>query len=323
MHQIVHMSQKNILVIGAGGQIGTVLVEKLKEAYGTSSVFATDLKENTEKDVLGLDVMDKAGLEAFVEKNNIREIYHLAAILSARGEQNPQWAWEINMGGLFNVLETAVKYKVEKVFYPSTIAVFGQYIPLEDTPNHVPLVPATVYGISKVAGELWAEYYFKKHGLDVRSVRYPGVIGYQSLAGGGTTDYAVDIFHAEAKNEVFNCFLSEHTKLPMIYMEDCINATIDIMRAPKENIKIRTSYNLAGMSFSPLEIAAEIQKRNPDFKIEFKPDFRQAIAASWPQSIDDSEARKDWGWKPKYDLADLVDIMMTEVRKLYPRNSNS
>ena len=317
------MSQKNILVIGAGGQIGTVLVEKLKEVYGASSVFATDLKENPDKHIQSLDVMDREGLEHFIDKNNIREIYHLAAILSARGEQNPQWAWDINMGGLFNVFESAVKFKVEKVFYPSTIAVFGQHIPLENTPNHVPLVPATVYGISKVAGELWAEYYFKKHGLDVRSVRYPGVIGYQSLAGGGTTDYAVDIFHAEAKNEVFNCFLSEHTKLPMIYMEDCINATIDIMRAPKENIKIRTSYNLAGMSFSPLEIAAEIQKRNPDFKIEFKPDFRQAIAASWPQSIDDSEARKDWGWKPKYDLADLVDIMMTEVRKLYPRNSNS
>lgn len=315
------MSQHNILVIGAGGQIGTVLVEKLKELYGASSVFATDLKENAEKGLSGLDVMDKAGLESVVEKNKIHEIYHLAAILSARGEQNPQWAWEINMGGLFNVLETAVKYNVEKVFYPSTIAVFGQHIPLENTPNHVPLVPATVYGISKVAGELWAEYYFKKHGLDVRSVRYPGVIGYQSLAGGGTTDYAVDIFHAEAKNEIFNCFLSEHTKLPMIYMEDCINATINIMRAPKENIKIRTSYNLSGMSFSPIEIASEIQKKNPDFKIEYNPDFRQAIAASWPQSIDDSEARKDWGWQPKYDLAGLVDIMMTEVRKQYTQAS--
>lgn len=312
------MGQQNILVIGAGGQIGTVLVEKLIQVFGITTVFATDLKENAEKGISALDVMDKFSLESFIEKNKIQEIYHLAAILSARGEQNPQWAWDINMGGLFNVLETAVKYKVEKVFYPSTIAVFGKHIPLENTPNHVPLVPATVYGISKVAGELWAEYYFNKYGLDVRSVRYPGVIGYQSLAGGGTTDYAVDIFHAEAKNEVFQCFLSEHTKLPMIYMEDCINATIDIMRAPIENIKIRTSYNLAGMSFSPLEIATEIQKRNPHFKIEYKPDFRQAIAATWPQSIDDSNARKDWGWKPKYDLSSMVDIMMTEVRKLYP-----
>lgn len=312
------MGQQNILIIGAGGQIGTVLVEKLIQVFGITTVFATDLKENAEKGISALDVMDKSSLESFIEKNKIQEIYHLAAILSARGEQNPQWAWDINMGGLFNVLETAVKYKVEKVFYPSTIAVFGKHIPLENTPNHVPLVPATVYGISKVAGELWAEYYFNKYGLDVRSVRYPGVIGYQSLAGGGTTDYAVDIFHAEAKNEVFQCFLSEHTKLPMIYMEDCINATIDIMRAPIENIKIRTSYNLAGMSFSPLEIATEIQKRNPHFKIEYKPDFRQAIAATWPQSIDDSNARKDWGWKPQYDLSSMVDIMMTEVRKLYP-----
>ncbi|MBL7788435.1 MAG: NAD-dependent epimerase/dehydratase family protein [Chitinophagales bacterium] len=312
------MGQQNILVIGAGGQIGTVLVEKLIQVFGITTVFATDLKENAEKGISALDVMDKSSLESFIEKNKIQEIYHLAAILSARGEQNPQWAWDINMGGLFNVLETAVKYKVEKVFYPSTIAVFGKHIPLENTPNHVPLVPATVYGISKVAGELWAEYYFNKYGLDVRSVRYPGVIGYQSLAGGGTTDYAVDIFHAEAKNEVFQCFLSEHTKLPMIYMEDCINATIDIMRAPIENIKIRTSYNLAGMSFSPLEIATEIQKRNPNFRIEYNPDFRQAIAATWPQSIDDSNARKDWGWKPKYDLSSMVDIMMTEVRKLYP-----
>lgn len=312
------MGQQNILIIGAGGQIGTVLVEKLIQVFGITTVFATDLKENAEKGISALDVMDRSSLESFIEKNNIQQIYHLAAILSARGEQNPQWAWDINMGGLFNVLETAVKYKVEKVFYPSTIAVFGKHIPLENTPNHVPLVPATVYGISKVAGELWAEYYFNKYGLDVRSVRYPGVIGYQSLAGGGTTDYAVDIFHAEAKNEVFQCFLSEHTKLPMIYMEDCINATIDIMRAPIENIKIRTSYNLAGMSFSPLEIATEIQKRNPHFKIEYKPDFRQAIAATWPQSIDDSNARKDWGWKPQYDLSSMVDIMMTEVRKLYP-----
>jgi nucleoside-diphosphate-sugar epimerase len=311
------MSPQNILVIGAGGQIGTVLVERLKEVYGASSVFATDLKENAEKGIHGLDVMDRSGLEAFIEKNKITEIYHLAAILSARGEQNPKWAWDINMGGLFNVFESAVKYKVEKVFYPSTIAVFGQHIPLENTPNHVPLVPATVYGISKVAGELWAEYYFTKYGLDVRSVRYPGVIGYQSLAGGGTTDYAVDIFHAEAKNEVFNCFLAERTKLPMIYMDDCINATIDIMRAPKETIKIRTSYNLAGMSFSPVEIATEIQKRNANFKIEYKPDFRQAIASSWPASIDDSEAKKDWGWQPKYNLSALVDIMMTEVRKQY------
>jgi len=318
LHQIVQMSQQNILVIGAGGQIGTVLVEKLREIYGTDGVYATDIKENPKQGILRLDVLNKHNLESIIEKKQIQEIYHLAAILSARGEQNPQWAWEVNMGGLFNVLESAVKFKVNKVFYPSTIAAFGKHIPLENTPNHVPLVPATVYGISKVAGELWAEYYFNKFGLDVRSLRYPGVIGYQSLPGGGTTDYAVDIFHAEAKNEVFNCFLSSDTKLPMIYMDDCIKATIDIMQAPKENIKIRTSYNISGMSFSPSEIALEIQKINPQFKIEYNPDFRQAIAASWPQSIDDSEARKDWGWSPQFDLSSLVNTMIVEVRKQYP-----
>lgn len=317
------MGQNNILVIGAGGQIGTVLVEKLKELYGNEHVFATDVRENIERGLHGLDVMDKTQLESFIEKHSIKEIYHLAAILSARGEQNPQWAWEVNMGGLFNVLETSIQHKIEKVFYPSTIAVFGKHIPLQNTPNHVPLVPATVYGISKVAGELWAEYYYNKFGLDVRSVRYPGVIGYQSLPGGGTTDYAVDIFHSEAKNETFECFLSADTTLPMIYMDDCIHATIEIMRAPKEKIKTRTSYNIAGMSFSPEEIANEIKTANPNFKINYAPDFRQAIASSWPQSIDDSEARKDWGWEPKFNLKAMVKVMMTEVRKQYAHLSKS
>lgn len=311
------MSNKNILVIGAGGQIGTVLVKKLKSLFGDKNVIATDLRENKEENILGLDVLDKPSLEKCIEAHQITEIYHLAAILSAKGEQNPKWSWDVNMGGLFNVLEAAVKYKVEKVFYPSTIAVFGKYIPLENTPNQVPLVPATVYGISKVAGELWAEYYFNKYGLDVRSIRYPGVIGYQSLPGGGTTDYAVDIFHAEAKKETYNCFLSERTTLPMIYMDDCIKATIDIMQAPIEKISCRTSYNIAGMSFSPEEIAAEIQKRNPEFKVNYSPDFRQKIAESWPQSIDDSLARNDWGWKPSFNLAQLVEVMMENVRKQY------
>jgi threonine 3-dehydrogenase len=311
------MSTKNILVIGAGGQIGTVLVEKLKTLFGDKNVFATDLRENKDENIIGLDVLDKPALEKCIEAHQITEIYHLAAILSAKGEQNPKWAWDVNMGGLFNVLEVAVKYKVDKVFYPSTIAVFGKYIPLENTPNQVPLVPATVYGISKVAGELWAEYYFNKYGLDVRSIRYPGVIGYQSLPGGGTTDYAVDIFHAEAKNEIYNCFLSEKTTLPMIYMDDCIKATIDIMSAPIEKISCRTSYNIAGMSFSPEEITYEIQKRNPGFKVNYSPDFRQKIAESWPQSIDDSLARADWGWKPNYNIAQLVDVMMENVRSQY------
>jgi nucleoside-diphosphate-sugar epimerase len=311
------MNGKNILIIGAGGQIGTVLLERLREQYGNEHIIATDIKANTDKNINGMDVLDLEALDQLIAAKNIHVIFHLAAILSAKGEQNPKRAWEINMGGLFNVLESAVKHKVDKVFYPSTIAVFGSHIPLENTPNHVPLIPATVYGISKVAGELWAEYYYNKFGLDVRSVRYPGVIGYQSLPGGGTTDYAVEIFHSEAKNELFNCFLSEHTTLPMIYMDDCIKATIDIMNAPKESITCRTSYNLAGMSFSPLEIATEIQKRNPDFKIEYHPDFRQQIAASWPQSIDDSLARKDWNWSPSYNLTQLVDVMLEQVRKQY------
>lgn len=310
---------QKILVIGAGGQIGTVLTHRLIALYGKDNVIATDIKENKEYNILGLDVLDKNALDSLIEKNEINEIYHLAAILSAKGEQNPKWAWEVNMGGLFNVLEAAVKYKVSKVFYPSTIAVFGKYIPLENTPNQVPLVPATVYGISKVAGELWAEYYFNKYGLDVRSVRYPGVIGYQSLPGGGTTDYAVDIFHSEAKNETFHCFLAENTTLPMIYMDDCIEATIQLMQAPKENITCRTSYNIAGMSFSPKEIARAILAKNPNFSIIHEPDFRQRIAETWPQSIDDSLARKDWNWKPQFNLETMVDVMIKNVRKLYDK----
>jgi threonine 3-dehydrogenase len=313
------MNGKNILIIGAGGQIGTVLHNKLTELYGSEKVYATDIKAQPERNIIGLDVLDAEGLDNMIETNKIQVIFHLAAILSAKGEQNPKRAWEINMGGLFNVLELAVKHAIEKVFYPSTIAVFGDHIPLTNTPNHVPLVPATVYGISKVAGELWAEYYYNRHGLDVRSIRYPGVIGYQSLPGGGTTDYAVDIFHSEAKNEEYTCFLSEDAALPMIYMDDCIKATIDIMNAPKESITCRTSYNVSGMSFSPIEIASEIQKRNPDFRVKYVPDFRQQIASSWPQSIDDSLARKDWGWTPSFNLSQLVDIMMQNVRKIYSK----
>lgn len=311
------MTGKNILIIGAGGQIGTVLLAKLREEYGVDSVFATDLKANEALSIQSLDVMDKEALQNLVKSQNIKVIFHLAAILSARGEQNPKWAWDVNMGGLFNVLETSKEFGVEKVFYPSTIAVFGEEIPLTDTPNHVPLIPATVYGISKVAGELWAKYYFDKYGLDVRSVRYPGVIGYQSLPGGGTTDYAVDIFHSDAKKEVFKCFLKSETTLPMIFMDDCIRATIDLMKAPKDAIKCRTSYNIAGISFSPEEIAAEIKRQNPDFNIVYEPDFRQQIAESWPQSIDDSLARTDWNWSPKYNLQDIVRIMREEVAKLY------
>lgn len=314
------MKDKNILIIGAGGQIGTVLLEKLRSLYGAEKIFATDIKENVDKQIVGLDVLDKKLLSNFIKEHNIDVIFHLAAILSAKGEQNPKRAWEINMGGLFNVLELSVEHKVTKVFYPSTIAVFGEEIPLQNTPNQVPLIPSTVYGISKVAGELWAKYFYDKYGLDVRSVRYPGVIGYQSLPGGGTTDYAVEIFHAEAKGETFQCFLSENTTLPMIYMDDCIDATINLMNAPKENITIRTSYNLAGVSFSPKELADEILKNNPNFTIIYQPDFRQQIAESWPQSIDDSLAKKDWGWSPKFGLKEMVDVMMEHVKPYYEKN---
>jgi nucleoside-diphosphate-sugar epimerase len=316
------MSDTKILIIGAGGQIGTVLTEKLKDIYGVSNVFATDLKPNPEKNILALDVLDKEALSQIIKENKINEIYHLAAILSASGEKNPKWAWDVNMGGLFNVFESAVEFKVNKVFYPSTIAVFGEEIPLQNTPNHIPLIPSTVYGISKVAGELWASYFYNKFGLDVRSIRYPGVIGYQTLAGGGTTDYAVDIFHSNAKNELYSCFLSENTTLPMIFIDDCIRATIEIMQAPKEQIKVRTSYNIAGVSFAPKEIADEILKHNPNFKIEYRPDFRQEIAMSWPQSIDDTLARSDWGWKPNYDLEEMTKIMIHEVAKWYHSSNN-
>jgi threonine 3-dehydrogenase len=316
------MSDTKILIIGSGGQIGTVLTEKLKDIYGVFNVFATDLKPNPEKNILALDVLDKEALSKIIKEHNINEIYHLAAILSATGEKNPKWAWDVNMGGLFNVFESAVEFKVNKVFYPSTIAVFGEEIPLQNTPNHIPLIPSTVYGISKVAGELWASYFYNKFGLDVRSIRYPGVIGYQSLAGGGTTDYAVDIFHSNAKNELYSCFLSENTTLPMIFIDDCIRATIEIMQAPKEQIKVRTSYNIAGVSFAPKEIADEILKHNPNFKIEYHPDFRQEIAMSWPQSIDDTLARSDWGWKPNYDLEEMTKIMIHEVAKWYHSSNN-
>ena len=316
------MSDTKILIIGAGGQIGTVLTEKLKDIYGVFNVFATDLKPNPEKNILALDVLDKEALSKIIKEHNINEIYHLAAILSATGEKNPKWAWDVNMGGLFNVFESAVEFKVNKVFYPSTIAVFGEEIPLQNTPNHIPLIPSTVYGISKVAGELWASYFCNKFGLDVRSIRYPGVIGYQTLAGGGTTDYAVDIFHSNAKNELYSCFLSENTTLPMIFIDDCIRATIEIMQAPKEQIKVRTSYNIAGVSFAPKEIADEILKHNPNFKIEYRPDFRQEIAMSWPQSIDDTLARSDWGWKPNYDLEEMTKIMIHEVAKRYHSSNN-
>lgn len=313
------MKVENILVIGAHGQIGSVLTQELKKKFGDDQVIASDLraKEGFEGLFEILDATDKDLIEQIVVKYKITQIYHLAAILSAKGEENPLGTWEINMKTMFNVFEVSRLNKVDKVFFPSSIGVFGDAAPSDATPQATFLDPETVYGISKAAGENWSQYYFKRYGLDIRSLRYPGIIGYQSLPGGGTTDYAVDIYHKAVNGEDFVCFLEEHTVLPMIFMDDAIRATIELMDAPIENIKTRTSYNLASMSFSPDEIAAAIQEVIPSFKISYEPDFRQEIAASWPKSIDDSEARIDWGWKPKYNLESMSKVMLEKLNEQY------
>lgn len=311
------MRKEQILVIGANGQIGSVLVNHLRNIYGEDQVIASDLREPliTRGRFVQLDATDAKALSEVVHKYRISQIYHLAAILSAKGEQNPMSTWDINMQSFFNVLETARTFHVKKVFYPSSIAVFGTHAPKDNTPQWSPLDPTTVYGISKVAGENWAQYYFQRYGLDVRSVRYPGIISYQSLPGGGTTDYAVDIFHKAVHNEHFECFLKPDSRLPMIYMDDVLNGTLKLMEAPANKIKVRTSYNLAAFSFTPEEIAFEIQKHRPDFKISYNPDFRQDIADSWPNSIDDTEARKDWNWNPEFDLAKMTVEMLTRLQE--------
>ena len=315
------MPKEKILVIGANGQIGSVLTRTLREIFGQDNVIATDLHLPTDANNYLpfeiLDATDAAKMSFLVERYRITQIYHLAAILSAKGEINPLNTWEINMSCLFNVLEIARSHKIRKVFFPSTIAVFGSNTPRINTPQDTIRTPETVYGMSKVAGENWSSYYNTRYGVDVRSLRYPGIIGYQSMPGGGTTDYAVDIFHKAVKNEPFECFLGENTRLPMLYMDDAIRATVELMEAPKEKITIRSSYNLAGMTFSPEELANEIKKNIPTFKITYNPDFRQKIADSWPESIDDAQARKDWGWQPKYDLAKMTEDMIVQLRKKY------
>jgi threonine 3-dehydrogenase len=306
------MRKERILVIGAGGQIGTVLTETLREVYGPDHVVATDLRPLPEQNgpTCILDALDAAALAEVVTTHRITQIYHLAAILSATGEKDPLWAWNINMNSLFNVLEVARSKQLNKVYCPSSIAVFGREAEHERTAQYTVLIPETVYGISKVSGENWCNYYYRRYGLDVRSVRYPGIIGYQSMPGGGTTDYAVDIYHYAVRNEPYTCFLRADTALPMLYMPDAIRGTIELMEAPASKISVHTSYNLAGMSFTPAEVAASIQKQVPDFKISYRPDFRQKIADSWPESIDDTAARQDWGWKPEFDLdAMTVDML--------------
>jgi threonine 3-dehydrogenase len=313
------MNQTRVLITGANGQIGSVLTQELRQRMGTDRVVATDIREpeqKTEGPFERLDALDSEHLGQLIRQYNITTIYHLAAILSAVGEQNPRQAWQVNMESLFNVLEAARKHQLQ-LFFPSSIAVFGDNTPRQETPQHTIMQPTTVYGISKVAGEQWCQYYHQKYGVDVRSVRYPGIIGYQSMPGGGTTDYAVDIYHKAVRGVSFECFLSAETRLPMLYMEDAIRAIIELMEAPAEQITVRTSYNLAGMSFSPAEVAAEIQRYIPEFKIQYAPDFRQKIADSWPNSIEDRQARTDWHWKPDYDLAAMTSDMIENLRLKY------
>jgi nucleoside-diphosphate-sugar epimerase len=281
-------------------------------------VIPSDLKEPsvaTENPFEKLDALDGKALFEIVKKHGITHVYHLAAMLSATGEQNPMFAWKLNMESLFHVLDLGKEKHIKQIYWPSSIAVFGPTTPQENTPQYTVMEPSTIYGISKQAGERWCEWYFKKHGVDTRSIRYPGLIGWKSAPGGGTTDYAVHIFHEALKTGTYESFLSENTALPMMHMEDAIRATLEIMHAPAENIKIRGAYNLAGISFSPKQIAEEIKKHIPDFTISYKPDFRQAIADSWPKSINDAEAQKDWGWNIHYDLPKLVENMLANLKK--------
>lgn len=307
----------NILVIGANGQLGSELVTSLRDRFGQDNVLATDIRqtETSEGPFEVLDVMDADRLKEMVRQYKINEIYHLAALLSAKAEQHPQFAWNLNMQGLLNVLNVAKDDNSIKVYWPSSIGVYGPSTPKQNTPQNTLMDPNTVYGISKLAGERWCEYYHKKYGVDVRSLRYPGLIGYKSLPGGGTTDYAVDIFYKAIQGEAYDCFLKQNAYLPMMLMEDAVRATIDVMQAPADKIKIRSSYNLAAMSFCPEEIYNKIKTRYPDFKISYNPDFRQSIADSWPQSIDDSHARADWGWQHAYGLDELVEVMLTNLEQ--------
>jgi nucleoside-diphosphate-sugar epimerase len=306
-----------ILVVGAGGQLGSELTQRLWKHYGKENVIATDIKNPGDIISKGkfeiLNALDREVVFSFVRRNKITQVYHLAAILSAKGEQNPKSAWHLNMESLLHILDAAVEFKVEKVFWPSSIAVFGPTTPKDKTPQHTIMEPTTIYGISKLAGERWCEWYHHKYGLDVRSLRYPGLIGYQSKAGGGTTDYAVEIFLKAAQEKKYTCFLAEKTYLPMMYMEDALRATINLMEAPGEKIGIRSSYNISSMSFCPEELAESIRKRMPDFQISYAPDYRQQIADSWPRSIDDSSARSDWGWQPLFGLEEMTEEMLAHM----------
>ena len=308
-----------ILIIGACGQIGTELTQKLRSIYGNDNVIASDIRK-LNNDIVNngifevVNALDYNQIEHLIEQYQITDVYLMAALLSATAEKNPAFAWDLNMNSLFHVLNLAKAKKIKKIFWPSSIAVFGPTTPRENTPQYTIMEPTTVYGISKQTGERWCEYYYNIYGVDVRSIRYPGLISWSTEPGGGTTDYAVDIYHKALKDGKYECFLSEKTALPMMYMDDAIRATVEIMQAPSESIKIRSSYNLSGVSFTPKEIAAEIKKQIPNFSISYKPDFRQKIADSWPASIDDSFARNDWNWKHKFDLASMTNEMLENLK---------
>ncbi len=311
---------KKILVLGACGQIGTELVLALRQKNGEESVIAADLKNDCPPIIkngpyIQLDALDKQQVRSYIIENNVKEVYLLAALLSATAEKNPDFAWKLNMEGLFTILDLAKEKHIDKIFWPSSIAVFGPTTPADKTPQYTIMEPSTVYGISKLAGERWCEYYHNKHQVDVRSLRYPGLISYKSPPGGGTTDYAIDIFHKATAGVDYDCFLNETSALPMLFMDDAIRATIELMEAPSEQIKIRSSYNLAGVSFTPKELSEAIKKQLPDFNITYNPDFRQAIADSWPNSIDDAITEQDWGWKARFNLPKIVDEMIKNIKK--------
>lgn len=308
-----------VLVLGASGQIGTELTIKLREVYGNSNVIASDIREGSSEMMSSgpfeiIDASNKESILQVVQQYKVNQVYLLAAMLSATAEKYPQKAWDLNMNSLLAVLDLAKEKHIQQVYWPSSIAVFGPSTPKQNTPQQTVMEPSTVYGISKLSGEFWCKYYYEKFGVDVRSLRYPGIISWKTKPGGGTTDYAVDIFFKAIEEGNYECFLSENTRLPMMYMDDAINATIKLMQANPKAIKIRSSYNLAAIDFTPKEIAIAIQQHIPNFKITYKPDFRQEIADSWPSSIDDSDARTDWGWTPKYDLDDMTNIILNNLK---------